>query len=131
MKRKEEGVISILIVDDNKEVCAATSAMLDGILNFKVIGTLYDGADLKKFLTVEQPDIILMDVSMQPMDGPEATRFVLKNYSSINVIAFSVHRGKNHVESMQKAGAKDYLLKSASLQTIIDSIQRVSKQKPA
>ena len=131
MRNKEEEKISILIVDDNKEACMATSSMLDDVTDFEIIGTISNGNDLGNFLTKQQPDIILMDVSMQPMDGAEATRFVLKNYPSIQVIAFSVHRNKNYIEKMKSAGAKDYILKSAPLKAIIGSIRRISRKKAA
>ncbi|MBL4624519.1 MAG: response regulator transcription factor [Flavobacteriales bacterium] len=125
MTNEVKNIITILIVDDHKDVCLATSAMLSSVSNFRIIGLLNSGINLIEFLKYQRPDIILMDISMEPVNGIEATKFVLSKYETINIIGFSMHNNKGYMKKMINAGAKHYLLKSTPLSEIIDCINTV------
>ncbi len=129
MGRKNSKSVKILIVDDNQMVSLATSAMIGSINNFKIIGMVTGAKEMSKFLKRKTPDIILMDVSMTPIDGVEATKYIHQNYNQISVIGFSAHDYSVYKDEMISAGATDYLLKSNALQEIVNCINNVWKKR--
>jgi DNA-binding NarL/FixJ family response regulator len=128
MRRKNNKNVKILIVDDNQMVSLATSAMVGSINNFKIIGMVTGAKEMFKFLKRKIPDIILMDVSMIPIDGVEATKYIQENYDEISVIGFSAHDCSVYKDEMINAGARDYLLKSNALPEIVNCINNVWKK---
>ena len=128
MSIKNDKSVKILIVDDNQMVSLATSAMVGSINNFKIIGMVTGAKEMFKFLKRKTPDIILMDVSMVPIDGVEATKYIQQNYDEISVIGFSAHDCSVYKDEMISAGARDYLLKSNTLSEIVNCINNVWKK---
>ena len=84
--------------------------------------------EMFKFLKRKTPDIILMDVSMVPINGIEATKYIQQHYDEISVIGFSAHDYSVYKDEMISAGARDYLLKSNALPKIVKCINKVWKK---
>ena len=129
MESKNNKNVEILIVDDNQMVSLATSAMLGSINNFNIIGMVTGANEMFNFLKTKTPNIILMDVSMGPLDGVEATEYIKKNYENVSVIGFSAHDSSDYKDQMIGAGAIDYLLKSNTLPEIVKCINKVLKNE--
>ena len=124
----DKSLIRILIVDDNMLIRSATKMILNSCKHFTVIGEAPDGlAGIKLALQLE-PDVVLMDINMKPLNGIEATRSLLKTTPSLLVIGFSALPYKHEEEEMLNAGAAGVIHKSASRQTICSTIQTLYQQ---
>lgn len=71
------------------------------------------------------PDIILMDISMPQMDGIEATRQIQARYPAIQVVMLTATDEDDKIFEAIRAGAKGYLLKTESAETILRAIEEV------
>src|SRR5262245_41874306 len=99
----------LLIVDDNPAV-----RRLIG----KVVGDLVDGlrecADGAEALAAYrqcQPDLVLMDIEMQRMDGLTATREIIAAYPEAKIIIVSQHGDEQTRTAAREAGAYGYVVK--------------------
>jgi len=113
----------ILLVEDNE----ANRDMLSRRLvrkGFEVI-MAKDGEQAIRMATSENPDLILMDMSLPVIDGWEATRRVKASQStrSIPVIALTAHAMAGDREKALEAGCDDYDTKPIELPRLLEKIQ--------
>ncbi len=113
----------ILLVEDNE----ANRDMLSRRLvrkGFEVI-MAEDGEQAIRMATSENPDLILMDMSLPVIDGWEATRRVKASQStrSIPVIALTAHAMAGDREKALEAGCDDYDTKPIELPRLLEKIQ--------
>jgi CheY-like chemotaxis protein len=70
-----------------------------------------DGAESIAMARANNPDLILMDISLPVMDGYEATRKIRETMKSIPIIGLSAHAMEGHERKAKEAGCNDYLTK--------------------
>ena len=114
--------IRILIIDDNLLLLAATKMMLGSCKDFTVVGEASTALTGIKMALTLQPDVVLMDINMKPIDGIEATRKLLSQCPAIVVIGFSALPYPQQEQEMIDAGAKAVVCKSANKQVICNTI---------
>lgn len=122
----EEGKkpLTILAVDDDKVTLSTIKAVFDG--SFTVL-TATDGHAGVEMAREWRPDIILLDIIMPDMDG-FSTLMMLKDFpetADIPVIMLSVIREKNKVFQAMQHGAKDYMIKPFTSESLLRKIQTV------
>jgi DNA-binding NarL/FixJ family response regulator len=101
------------IVDDHRLFLKSLRLLLDTFGDYEVIIDAVNGLELQqkmKILNVA-PDIMLVDVNMPVMDGPETISWLKKDYPSMKLIALSVNNSDKVVIDMIKAGCCAYMLK--------------------
>nr|MBX2842127.1 response regulator transcription factor [Flammeovirgaceae bacterium] len=105
-------MINIFIADDHQIFVESLIQLLEKEDSFKVIGAANDGKSLLAKISFEQPNIILMDISMPGMDGIAATKLVKEKYPQTEVVMLTMHNDKKHLDLVTDAGAKGYLIKN-------------------
>ena len=117
MSERSDQPICVLIVDDHKVVRQGLRGFLATEPDLEVIGEAADGrealAHLAKLDVDELPDVVLMDLRMQPMGGVEATREIRSRYAQIEVVVLTSFVEEDDVHAALEAGASGYLLKDA------------------
>jgi CheY-like chemotaxis protein len=105
----------ILVVEDNRDNMTLIVDVLDS-LEYDVIKAT-DGEQGVSLATREQPDLILMDLSLPLKDGWTATREIKSNDAGqkIPVIALTAHAMAGDREKALAAGCDDYLTKPIDL----------------
>ena len=121
-------VIRVLIIDDNLLLLAATKMMLGSCKEITVIGEASTALAGIEMAVALQPDVMLMDINMKPVDGIEATRKLLSHCPSIVVIGFSALPHPHQEHEIIEAGARGVICKSANKQTICTSILSYYRQ---
>ena len=122
-------MITIIIVDEHNLVRVGIARVLSDIDTFKVVGEAKGGEEAVSLVRKLQPQVILMNVKMQGMDGIEATRKLLQINPSFNIIAVASCNNDVYVSSMIQAGAKGYITKGSSPEELIASITAVVNGK--
>ena len=74
MSNGEEGIIRVAVVDDQRLFTKGLSGLVDMLDGIEVVGVAYDGEEAVALARKEEPDVVLMDISMPKMDGISATR---------------------------------------------------------
>ncbi len=122
-----ESRMRILAVDDNIINLATIEQELKS--KYEVI-TVNSGARAVRFLSREQPDLVLLDIQMAVMDGLETLRKIrnLKNGSSIPVIMLTSKKDRDTVIEGSKLGIMDYVIKPFDSQDLHNRIERALKR---
>ncbi|MFD0861677.1 response regulator [Sungkyunkwania multivorans] len=120
--------INIVLVDDEALFRKGMAFILGREKNFNILFEAADGEMLQNALaeTNVVPDIILMDLKMPKMNGVEATKFLHKEYPEIKVIALTSYTNKAFIINMVDVGASSYLVKNASPDEVVHTINEVA-----
>lgn len=123
MAQQQETPGKILVVDDNQDSRELVIKILKGKGHQFVEAV--DGEDALKQVAAEQPDLILMDISLPKIDGYEVTRRLKQNnqLASIPVIALTAHAMKGDMEKALAAGCEGYISKPINVRDFYDRIK--------
>src|SRR5438874_5816206 len=101
--------------------------MLESEGDIEVVGEAADGADAVKMAEEAIPDVVIIDVIMPNMDGIEATKQIKDAFPNMGVVVLSGHDEQQFVFDALKAGASGYLLKTAELDEVIETVKAVAR----
>jgi DNA-binding NarL/FixJ family response regulator len=126
--REPDDRISVLVVDDHAVVRRGLLAFLDSEPDLEVVGDAGGGADALDLLAQldaegRRPDVILMDLQMEPLDGIESTRQVRARYDEVEVVALTSFAEEERVQAAIEAGASGYLLKDAGADEVAAAVR--------
>jgi len=119
----EKRPIRVLIVDDHMMVRRGLAAVLQVSPGIELAGQAQDGREAIDQCETLQPDVVLMDLVMPGVTGPEATLAIRQRWPSIRVVALTSFEEKELVQEALRAGAISDLLKNDGAQELIDAIQ--------
>jgi len=119
-------VIRVLIVDDHDLVRAGLSDLLGDADGIVVVGECADGAEVPDVAPRVQPDVVLMDVQMPRVNGPDATRTLLTRQPTVRVLMVSASTSSRALAESVAAGASGYLLKGGDARTLVDAVRVVA-----
>jgi DNA-binding NarL/FixJ family response regulator len=121
----EEGIIRVAVVDDQRLFTKGISGLVDMLPGVEAVGVAYNGEEAIALCRKEEPDVVLMDISMPKMDGISATRMIKDLLPQTAVVILTGHEEDEHVFEGIKAGAQGYLLKDAELEDLSRAIRTV------
>lgn len=119
--------IRILLADDHKLVRAGISSLLENNKEMQVIAEADNGKEALELTRFYKPDLVLIDIAMNEMNGIEATAKINQEYPDIKVIILSMYVNEEYVWQALRSGASGYLLKDAApveLELAIDSVMK-------
>ena len=119
-------MIRVLIVDDHEFVRAGLSDMLDDAEGIVVVGECADGAEVSDVAPRVQPDVVLMDVQMPRVSGPDATRTLLTRQPTVRVLMVSASTSSRVLAEAAAAGASGYLLKGGDGHELVAAVRAVA-----
>lgn len=116
--------MKIIIVDDDQLVSRSLKTILeaDGSITVAAIGQC--GADAIALYAQYLPDVLLMDIRMDDMDGLAAGTAILKNYPDAKILLLTTFSDDEYIIKAIRIGAKGYILKQA-FETIAPAITAV------
>ena len=128
-KRMEE--LRFLVVDDEREAREAIKTILSGF-GVTRFWEATNGAEALKQLRDYQPDIVICDWKMSPVDGIEFLRMARdineSPHPQVPVILLTWHTHEERVEEARDAGATDVLVKPVTAQTLLHHIRSIIDQ---
>jgi DNA-binding NarL/FixJ family response regulator len=118
--------IRILIVDDHLMVRKGLSILIQGVLDFVLVGEAEDGAQAISMCRDLNPDVILMDLVMPEVGGIEAIRIIHAENPSVNMIALTSFPDQLLIKQALEAGARGFLYKDVGVDELINAIRQVN-----
>jgi DNA-binding NarL/FixJ family response regulator len=117
----------VVIVDDHALVRAGLAELLEAGGDIHVVGTAADGDEALEVAAREQPDVVLMDLSMPGMGGAEATRRLLATGTAARVVVLTSLSARERILDALDAGAIGYLLKDAEPAELIRGVHAAAR----
>src|SRR5512136_543457 len=115
--------IRVVIVDDHAMVRRGLTAFLRVFDDLELVGEAANGQEAVKLVAAVQPDVVLMDLIMDQMDGAAATRAIRQNHPGVQVVALTSFREDLLVQKALQAGAISYLLKNVSADELAAAVR--------
>lgn len=121
--------INILIVDDHAVVRRGLRALLETHRGWKVCGEACDGNEAVRKAEENQPDVVILDVSMPEMNGVMATVRIREVAPHAKVLVLTMHSSEELIQSCLNAGAQGYVLKSDAERDLIFAVDLLIQNK--
>ena len=122
----EARVLRVLLAEDHSVVRAGLRYLVNAQPDMRVIGEAADGDAAWRDACALLPDVLVIDVSMPVLGGPEAAERVRRDCPNVRVIALTVHEERLYLRRMLRAGAVGYVLKRAAPAELVRAIRIVS-----
>ncbi len=116
-------MIKVLLIDDHEMVRLGVSSYLKVQPDIDVVGEAANGLEGYHLALELKPDIILMDLVMEVMDGIEATQRIIQEWPEAKIIIVTSFLDDEKVYPAIEAGAKSYILKTSSADAIAEAIR--------
>lgn len=119
----------VLAVDDHDLVRRGICAVLAADPTLTICGEAIDGQDAVEKAKQLAPDLVVTDISMPSLNGPEATRQVLKLRPDVQIVIVSQHSSSEVIRQAIQAGAHGYVDKSSISTKLLEAIEKVRIKK--
>lgn len=100
----------VLLADDSPSMLQAAQRSLEP--EFQIVGTVDSGQAVLEAVEQLHPDVLILDISMEPLNGLEAARLLMHKGSKAKIVFLTVHKDPEFVEEAFCAGATGYVIKS-------------------
>lgn len=115
----------IVIADDDKLVCASLKTIIEADADIQVVGIAHSGTEAVGLYHEHKPDILLMDIRMEPANGLEAGEMVLDRHPAAKILFLTTFADDEYIIKVLKIGAKGYLLKQ-NFESIVPALKAVN-----
>ena len=119
--------IRVLIVDDHPVVRHGLRSLLAGHPDIEVVGEAEDGAQVLPSLETVEADLVLLDIQMRGQSGLQIARRIRKSFHSVKIIILTTYDDESYIHESLEIGVHGFLLKSASHESLPDSIRAVMR----
>jgi DNA-binding NarL/FixJ family response regulator len=120
----------ILIADDHEIVRRGLRSIVTGHPELEVAGEALTGREAVELARQLKPDIVIMDIGMPELNGLEATRQILKEFPSIEVLILTMHESEQLIREVLDTGARGYVLKSDAGRDLLAALDALRRHKP-
>ena len=122
-------IIRILVAEDHEIVRDGICAIINLQSNLTVVAQAQNGEQAVKLYREQQPDVVLTDLKMPIMEGVEAIKQIISEFSQAKIIILTTYDTDEDIYRGLQAGAKGYLLKDTSAEELATAIHTVNRGK--
>ncbi len=119
-------ILRILMADDHPIVLAGLKALVQADPGLLIVGEARDGRTALRLTCSLRPDVVVLDVSMPEMSGPEVARALLAEHPDCRILVLSVHEDRATLRQLLDLGVAGYLLKRSAADELLRAIHAVA-----
>jgi DNA-binding NarL/FixJ family response regulator len=120
--------VRVILADDHAVVREGLKRLIESEPDIDVVGESEDGRGAVDQARKLAPDVAVLDVTMVPVGGLQATREMREHCPNTRVLALTVHEDRSYVQELLEAGASGYILKRAAGEELIGAIRAVASK---
>ena len=118
----------VLLIEDNRLLREGIAAALEAHGDFRVIASGEDGDTVQALLEADEaPDVVLLDLGLEKANSLDLMRVLKSKLPQARIIAMDILPEQVDIIEFVEAGGSGFILKSASLQEYVDTIQAVAR----
>jgi len=118
-------MISVSIVDDEKELRQSITTFVNGAPGFKCVSAYGSAEAALKGLPADKPEVVLMDINLGGMNGIKCVEKLKAAAPAIQVLMLTVYEDTDQIFQALAAGASGYLLKRSSPTKLLQAIREI------
>jgi DNA-binding NarL/FixJ family response regulator len=115
-----------MIADDHPLVRSGLRVLLERAGEFHVVAEAADGYEAIDLAALHKPEVILLDVGMPRLSGPDAAMSISQKVPGVRIVMVSMHSDEAYVLRALKAGARGYLLKASPEADVLAAVRAVA-----
>src|SRR5208282_775140 len=119
------GKLKVFVVDDHPIVRQGLAQMIDREPDLTVCGEAEEAASALQAISIEKPDILIVDISLVGPDGLDLVKNIRLRYPSLPVLILSMHDESIYAERALRAGANGYIMKHEAAERVLVAIRQV------
>jgi len=119
----------VLVADDHETIRNGLRYIVNSTDGFEICGEASDGREAVDFATSLQPDIVVLDMGMPGLNGLDAARQIKKHCPNTEILAFTGIEEEKLIHQMFEVGARGYLLKTDTRDTIQAALKALAQHK--
>lgn len=129
MKDSTEDPIRVAIVDDHAGIRAGIIRFLDEVDDIVVVGEGATGIEAIQLTKTKNPDVLLLDVELPALKGPEVVKRLHEMALKVQVLAVSSYDDPYHIFGMLEHGAAGYITKDEVPQFLLAAVRYVASKR--
>jgi DNA-binding NarL/FixJ family response regulator len=118
-------MITVSIVDDEKELRESIARFINGSSGFRCVSTYANGPSALQGVPTDKPDVVLMDINLGQMSGIECVQQLKVLMPDMLILMLTVYEDTDQIFEALSAGASGYLLKRVSPTKLLQAIREV------
>jgi DNA-binding NarL/FixJ family response regulator len=122
--------ISVLVVDDHPIVLEGVGHLVDSTPWITLAGYARTGREAITLAEQTQPDVVLLDLRLPDMLGPEVVHGIHQRAPGARIVLFTAYPDHAAVEPALAAGARAVVLKDVDRADLVDVIRRAAADEP-
>lgn len=120
---------SLIIVDDEQIERDVLKLIIEReVPEVRIVGEAKNGRQALELANQLQPDIMMVDIKMPGMDGLSVIRELSQSLPDTKYVLVSAYDYFNYAQEAISLGVKEYLLKPASKQQIIETVKSLAQE---
>ena len=117
----------ILIVEDHPIFRMGLEDLIHQEKDLTVCGSAEDVPEAKKAIERLEPDMVIMDLSLKTSNGFDLVRQLVQTNKDLPILVLSMHDESVHAERCLLAGARGYINKEETSESVIRAIRQILK----
>src|SRR5215469_17519533 len=118
-------MITVSIVDDEKDLRESIKAFIDGSPGFRCVSAYHSAETALKHLPEDRPDVVLMDIHLTGMSGIECAERLKTMMPEMQVMMLTVYEDTDQIFKALAAGASGYMLKRSTPAKLLEAIKEL------
>lgn len=119
--------IRILVADDHVLFRSGLKAVLEKEADLEVVAETGDGFEAVKAVADNEPDVLLLDISMPGLTGSKVAEAVLERRPQLAIVVLTMHEDPYYLQELFKIGARGFVLKKSTGGELVQAIRAVHR----
>ena len=117
--------IRVLLVDDHAVIRMGLTTAANDAADMDVVADVENGQDAIEAFRKHRPDVVVLDLRLQGMNGVETTRALREEFKTARILIYTNYAKGEEIYLALKAGASGLVLKGMPLDRLLEAIRAV------